>query len=192
MKKFRIETTGANTIEVFAPYNERFVKRLKNFGDRKWNDEKKCWVIPADSISEVRQLMLEVFGENDLYSDSYASVKLSFSDDYTNRTTSIEMYSRIIASAKSRDIAGPISSGVIYTSGEYCTGGSSKHPTVTIKGGSEIVIKNVPIQLARTEVVPEIIQVKIDDGSIDKEALILERNRLQNRINEINQLLKED
>lgn len=189
MKKFRIETTGANTIEVFAPYNERFVKRLKNFGDRKWNDEKKCWVIPANSISEVRQLMLEVFGENDLYSDSYASVKLSFSNDYTNRTPSIEMYSRIIASAKNRDIAGSISSGVIYTSGEYYSGGSLKHPTVTIKGGSEIVIKNVPIQLARTEVIPESIQVKIDDGSIDKEELILERNRLQNRINEINQLL---
>lgn len=189
MKKFRIETTGANTIEVFAPYNERFVKRLKNFGDRKWNDEKKCWVIPANSLSEVRQLMLEVFGENDLYSDSYASVKLSFSNDYTNRTPSIEMYSRIIASAKNRDIAGSISSGVIYTSGEYYSGGSLKHPTVTIKGGSEIVIKNVPIQLARTEVIPESIQVKIDDGSIDKEELILERNRLQNRINEINQLL---
>lgn len=191
MKKFRIETTGENTIEVFAPYNERFVKRLKNFGDRKWNDEKKCWVIPANSISEVRQLMLEVFGENDLYSDSYASVKLSFSNDYTNRTPSIEMYSRIIASAKNRDIAGSISSGVIYTSGEYYTGGSSKHPMVIIKGGSEIVIKNVPIQLARTEVIPETIQVKIDDGSIDidKEELILERNRLQNRINEINQLL---
>lgn len=189
MKKFRIDRTEENTIEVFTPYNKRFVKRLKNFGDRKWNDEKKCWVVPADSISEVRQLMLEVFGENDLYSDDYVIVKLTFSNEYTNGTPSIEMYSRIIASAKSRDVIGRISSGVIYTSGEYYTGGSSKHPTVTIKGGSEIVIKNVPLQLARSEAIPENSQVIIYDGLPNEKELILERNRLQNKINEINKLL---
>lgn len=190
MKNFRIETTGEGTIEVYTPYNETFVKKLKRIGNHQWNNDKKCWILQENTIAEVRKIMNDVYGENDTSPEEYVSVKLSFSEDYTNRTPSIQMFSRIIASARSRDVVGNISSGVVYTSGEYYTGGSSKHPKVTIKGGSEIVIKNVPCQLARNEEIPESVQVKIDDENIDRKALILERTKLQNRIEEIDKLLK--
>lgn len=34
MKNFRIETTGEGTIEVYTPYNETFVKKLKRIENR--------------------------------------------------------------------------------------------------------------------------------------------------------------
>ena len=65
MKNFRIETTGEGTIEVYTPYNETFVKKLKRIGNRQWNNDKKCWILPENTIAEVRKIMNDVYGEND-------------------------------------------------------------------------------------------------------------------------------
>lgn len=113
-------------------------------------------------------------------------------DDYTNNSPKIVLFAKTIARAESRDYIGTISNGVTYISGGYVSGGSTKHPKVTIKGNSEIVIRNVPKQLFERELVPEQITVSIEEKKpIDVKALEEERKQLKKRIAEIDKLLKE-
>lgn len=193
MSKFQIKQNEAEgQIEVYTPYNSEFVFKLKHFigGSKRWDSEKQCWLLPKDTIDDVRQLMLTVYGENDTERVERITVRLNVKDDYTNDSPEIVLFARTIAKAKGRDSIGTISDGVTYISGGYVCGGSRRCPKVTINGNSEIIIKNVPKQLFEQELVPEQMTVSIEEKkSIDVKALTEERKQLKKRIAEIDKLL---
>lgn len=193
MSKFQIKQNEAEgQIEVYTPYNSEFVFKLKHFigGSKRWDSEKQCWLLPKDAVDDVRQLMLTVYGENDTERVERITVRLNIKDDYTNNSPKIVLFAKTIARAESRDYIGTISDGVTYISGGYVSGGSTKYPKVTIKGNSEIIIRNVPKQLFERELVPEQMTVSIEEKkSIDVKALTEERKQLKKRIAEIDKLL---
>lgn len=195
MSDFQIKQNEAEEqIEVYTPYNSEFVFKLKHLigGNKRWDWEKQCWLLPKDTIDDVRQLMLTVYGENDTERVEHITVRLNIKDDYTNNSPKIVLFAKTIARAESRDYIGTISGGVTYISGGYVSGGSTKHPKVTIKGNSEIVIRNVPKQLFERELVPEQMTVSIEEKKfIDVKVLEEERKQLKKRIAEIDKLLKE-
>lgn len=195
MSDFQIkQNEDEGQIEVYTPYNSEFVFKLKHLigGNKRWDWEKQCWLLPKDTIDDVRQLMLTVYGENDTERVERITVRINVKDDYTNNSPKIVLFAKTIARAESRDYIGTISGGVTYISGGYVSGGSTKHPKVTIKGNSEIVIRNVPKQLFERELVPEQITVSIEEKKpIDVKALTEERKQLKKRIAEIDKLLKE-
>ena len=51
---------------VFTPFNRDFVAAIRNVGGRKWDGESKCWTVPEESLPQVRQIMMDVYGETDL------------------------------------------------------------------------------------------------------------------------------
>ncbi len=133
--------TNDNHIEVYTPYNKDFVARIKTaIGGSKWNRTKGCWTVPAESIAEVRQLMLECYGENDIETPDYVSVKLTFNESMCDSYQGITIFGKTIARAYGRDTVGAIDKDVNYIKGLPLSGGSRNHPLALIDKGAEIKI----------------------------------------------------
>lgn len=193
-----IKFTNDNKIEIYTPYSRNFVKELKSrISDRKWDDEKKCWIVPAQAIDFVRELMIKHFGESDIDSSEKVTVILKIDNEIsTNRgITYMEIFGKTIAKANGRDSKGRISADVVYLKGEYTSGGSAHYPLVKISAGSEIEIYNVSIEAIENmkDKLPSGMTYEIKNQSKQsKESMLLtEKSRLINRIKEIDKELEQ-
>lgn len=178
-----------NIIEVFTPYNKQFVSRIRNFGGSRWDDNKKCWILPENAISEIRKVMFDVYGESDISHGKYVNVRLQFLQNFVkNSYENIVFFAKIVATwYKFRKI----SRDVIYLSGDFYGSDDGK---IVIEQGTEILLKNVPIVLAQHYQNFDSVKITIEDNDIDNykincKELLAEKDNLQQRINEINELL---
>lgn len=52
---------------IYTPFNRDFVTAIKsNIGGRKWDSDERCWTVPEEALPQVRQIMMDVYGETDL------------------------------------------------------------------------------------------------------------------------------
>lgn len=187
----KITNDNNGRIEIYTPYNEGFVKELKrSIGGRKWDMDKNCWTAPEEALDSVRELMLKHFGETDISDTPKVKVALDFSEDVKSEDMCVTIFGKTVARAYSSCSVASLPSDVVYRAGKCRAAGSCKYPFVMVEAGSIIVLSNVPKPIIETETLPEGVTYTIMRQEQSEASLKKERERLLERIAEIDEKLK--
>lgn len=184
---------------VFTPYHLDFVKEIKMIGGAKWNVREKCWNIPKDAVDSCRKIMLRVFGETDLPSmEKKLKLRVKMLTDLEEYCGPVQMFGKLIAYARGRDSGAKVGSAVVFEEGKPRSGGSARNWLTIVPEGSVIIIPDVPQSMYEREKDRKtgwddpLYEIEIiTESGIDKDALLEERAKLIDRIEEIDRLLEE-
>jgi hypothetical protein len=190
MSSIQIVREG-NHLSIASPYHPGLPAGAKKLGG-KWNRGEKVWIFDIQDEALVRDLYLSIYGEWDEPMD-LVTVQVTVSDKIKEYAGSIYFGGREITRAYGRDSGAKIGDGVIITSGGFTSGGSVKNWAAVIQSGSVFEVRKFPRAMAE-----KIIQdgwygaeITILTG-INRQSLKEERERLLNRIQEIDELLGGD
>lgn len=164
--------------KVFTPYNADFVKAIKKIGGSKWNGS--SWEVPVTSVEDVREIMMQVYGQTDISETSYYMIKLETTGEISELRKGITIFGRTIATAFGRDSRVRIGNDVSFLKGEPISEGSSKNWYTTVPKGCIISIHNVPDNLLNEtyenvtilDVSPELVTDTSDKPSDEFEKMI--------------------
>lgn len=174
-------------IKVKSEYNKDFIKGSKMI-QGKWNST--YWCFPEENITELRELLLDVYGEcGELSEGVEAAVTVELDlDEYTDISDCVRIGSMTVASRPGRDRMVHLSDNTMCIKGGFPeSGGSVKNPRVYPKDGTVLRAKNVPVKLY--ERIKDMAGVSL--VNVDRAKLIEERERLLARLAEIESLLAE-
>lgn len=192
MNGIKIEVDG-DKAALYTPYNDEFVSKVKNIGG-KWNGSKKVWVIDKEAVDVVREIMLDVYGYNDVTANVTVNLMLTVGEGgLSEDRRSVVLFGKTLSRAYGRDTGGRAGDDVYYLSGGPSSGGSAKNWESTVKAGSRIKLAQVNQQVYERELpnVPDNVTVEILKQGDSKAALRQEKERLLARLDEINRLLEE-
>lgn len=192
----KIEINGQYA-EVYTPYDKDFIYKIKTrIGGARWDAAKKCWSIPVDAVDSCRDIMQECFGMSDVDDNGdTVTVKVSIVDDISELQSSVRLFGKVLSRAYGRDSSGKPGEDVLYIEGAPQSGGSVKNWRSIVPKGSVIMLTNVKRKLWDNYVdsnksdlsyVAELVEATINKGQ-----LRAEKERLLQRIQEINKLLGE-
>ncbi len=176
-------------IKVKSEYNRDFIKKAKMI-QGKWDSP--YWTFPEENQKEVRELLLDIYGYcAELADEPVSTVTVEVNLDEFNGYDgdSIKLDTMTIARRISRDRDVILHDNVMCLSGGFKdSGGSAKNPRPAPISGTVLRVKDLPVGIYE--------RIKDKDGirvvsSIDKKALIDERERLISRIRTIDELLKD-
>ena len=177
---------------VFTPFNRDFVNAIRNVGGRKWDSENKCWTVPEEALPQVRQIMMDVYGETDL-PDTCGSVtvKVTFKEEYSERRDDVIIFKKVIASARGRDSGARPGDDVTFIEGEPTSGGSMKNWESVVPAGCVVLLRHVPLSVWEEDKDSEYYTaVLVDEGKdVKRKELEEEKARLLARIAEIDKEL---
>lgn len=187
-------TTEGGVAKVFSPYSTEFVSRIKGIGGRHWNADEKCWEVPETEIPAVRRHMMEVFGETDLPTEGERlTLKLTFTDEMSERCQSVCLFGKEIARAWGRDSGAKVGDEVTFLDGRKPTsGGSVKNWRTVIPEGCILKLRNVTeaAYAAQEEKGFNGFTVeRVNEQAVDRAALLAEKEKLMVRLSEIEKLL---
>lgn len=172
-------------VYVLSGYNRDYISRAKGIQGR-WNAP--YWVFPEENIDELRELLLDVYGEcGDLAEEAPVTVTVDLDLDKYNYGAEVMIGSFVAVKRRYRDSEVIYADNVMLVSGGFTpTGGSAKYPAVCHETGTVIRVKDIPVRLYE--------KIKDLDGvtlykAPDNSALIEERNRLLARLAELNALI---
>lgn len=189
MTNIKITTAPDGRARVHTPYNADFVARIKTAGGR-WDSAAKCWTVSADALDVVRAIMRDVYGMDDNPVRETARVRLTFEARVYECCASVTILGHTIARAFGRDSGARVGDGVYYEVGKPGSGGSVKNWISVVEAGSVVVLAAVPTALLDREDLPDGVTAEIiQPATIDRAALVAERERLTARIAEIDALL---
>lgn len=169
-----------------APYHPRLPAKAKAAGGR-WHASTKTWRFDARDAERVRDIARDIYG-TDGEAGETVTVRLTLDSNYGGRDgESIFFAGREIARRRSRDEQVRLGDGVVLIEGGFpSSGGSRQYPTVNAKAGTVVEIRDVPA--GHSDLQAD--DVTVIDTSIDRDALIAERDRLVERLAQIEELLK--
>lgn len=175
---------------VITPYNADFIKAIKGIGGARWNREHSAWEIPANSIEQAREIMRNVYGEDDLPDTSpRVEVRLSFTKDVTACCEAVTIYGKTVARAYGRDSGARPGEDVAFVTGKPTSGGSMKNWTSVVPEGCVVILHNVP-EVLLSQALPEgCTMERVNPIEINRAALEAERAKLLARLSEIDTLL---
>lgn len=192
--EFKIEVIEERA-NIYTPYNQDFVKKIKGIGGARWNSGNKCWTVPEFAVDSVRELMTEVYGRNDMEQGETVRLKITFNRSLTADRSDAVMMGKILCHASGRDSGGRVGDDVVYVKGEAFSGGSVKNWYSGVSIDSVVVLNNVSKALYEKYLENPIdyIDVELLEGkeSNKKDALLKEKEQLLKRLEEIERLLKE-
>ena len=177
---------------VYTPYNASFVAAIRKIGGAKWDAEGKAWMVPTESLPQVREIMQNIWGEDDrMDTAKRVSVRLTFAEECTEWHGPVEIFGKVLSSATGRDSGARVGEDVFYTAGGPASGGSVKNWRSVVEEGSVVVLSSVPETILDEAALPcgvtmEVIQ---DDKFENRSALIDEKEKLLARLAEIERLL---
>lgn len=187
----KIEINENGQAEIYTPYNNEFVTKLKNgIGAAKWNPTKKCWCVPERAVDSVREIMLAVYGETDIETQEHVDIKVTFNRDVREYYKPITLFSKTVATAYGRDSGAKVGKYIEIIKGNVTSGGSAKHWTTEIEEGTVLIIRDVCKSFVDEWNDDEILVEILGDVSIDKGKLLEEKEKLLCRIKEIDKLLE--
>ena len=189
--KVKVENGRAS---VFTPFNRDFVNAIRNVGGRKWDADEKCWTVPEESLPEVRQIMMAVYGETDLPGTcGFVTVKVTFKERYYERRDDVIIFKKVIASARGRDSGARPGDDVTFLEGEPTSGGSMKNWESVVPAGAVVLLRHVPLSVWEQDKDSEYYTAEIvDEGKdVKRKELEEEKARLLARIAEIDKELAE-
>ena len=176
---------------VFTPFNRDFVAAIRNVGGRKWDADDKCWTVPEEALPQVRQIMMDVYGETDL-PDTCGSVtvKVTFKEEYSERRNDVIIFKKVIASARGRDSGARPGDDVTFLEGKPTSGGSMKNWESVVPAGAVVLLRHVPLSVWEQDKDSEYYTAEIvDEGKEKRKELEEEKARLLARIAEIDKEL---
>lgn len=182
MKEFEIiiENGKAN---IRSPYNPDFVKRVKALGGR-WSAANRTWQVREEAIEAAREPTATV------------TVVVKTTRMLVGDRKPIYLFGKLIASASGRDSGANVGDSVAFTEGRPTSGGSRANWTTIVPSESTIEIYNVAADYAKQEIAkldardPYTATIKTVP-QIDRDAVLVERERLMARVAEIDALLSE-
>lgn len=180
-----------NKAYVYTPYNPDFVNRMHGIGGARWDGQRKCWVVPEDSIVAVRVIMKNVYGYTDLSPDRMVKLKVTFHDAYYCDRSPVVLYGKVLSYATESDSNARLGEDVCLIEGSICSAGSAKNWKSGVTAGSVFILNKVSNVLYETAKPPKGMSVTIEkmDEGLDRTALEKERERLFKRIGEIDAIL---
>lgn len=187
-----ITTTNKGTqTAVYTPYNASFVSAIRKIGGARWDAEDKAWMVPTASLPQVREIMRNIWGEDDrMDAVKRVSVRLTFADDCAEWHGPVEIFGKVLSSATGRDSGARVGEDVCFTAGGPASGGSAKNWRSVVEAGSVVVLRSVPETMLDNAELPEGVTMEIiQDGSIDRAALMEEKEKLLARLAEIEKML---
>lgn len=151
MSTYKIEIKD-DKADVYTPFNRVFIAKLKQkIGGAKWSSNKKCWTVPQSAVSLVRQLMLDVYGENDLQKDNKITVQVETLEDIVEEQGPIILFGKCLCRAIGRDYVDRLSDDISYIKGKPLSGGSRQYWKSIIEKGCIINVGNVSVTLFEKE-----------------------------------------
>ncbi|AZI44068.1 hypothetical protein EHF33_14210 [Deinococcus psychrotolerans] len=141
---------GEGRVAIFAPYTEDFADRARKMG-AKWREVtglRKAWCFPEGTHAAAVAAAVEVFGVAPATTDEprCMSVRVKVHDDagWSQAAAPALLLGYEIAVARGRDSGARPGEGVSILTGEIGAGGSVKHWTSTVSGGTEILLRDFP------------------------------------------------
>ena len=178
--------------KVFTPFNRAFVNAIRNVGGRKWDADEKCWTVPEESLPQVRQIMMTIYGETDLPdAGGSVTVKVTFKEEYSERRDDVVIFKKVIASARGRDSGARPGEDVTYLEGKPTSGGSMKNWESVVPAGCVVLLRHVPLSVWEQDKNSEFYLAEVvDEGKdVKRKELEEEKARLLARIAEIDKEL---
>lgn len=189
----RIEIKTDNGVsEIYTPYNQSFVSRIKLVGGAKWDGIKKCWTVPEEAVNAVRDILTEVYGCNDLETGETVTVRIRILNNIYESRSDIVFCGKTLCHASGRDSGGRAGNDVFYVSGCPSSSGSVKNWSSKILEGSVIDVANVSktlLEKYQENPNKDIEIISISDSKVDIATLQEEKERLLKRIAEIDAIL---
>lgn len=189
----KIKETETKAI-ITAPYNKKFISAVKRNFQGKWNGSE--WEVNIEFLNEVRKLLKEVYGENDIEKAKMLTLELiALEDIKSDYNVGIEAFDKTLAIAIGRDDGAKTGEDVALMSGEIGSCGSRAYVNTTIDKGTKFKMVNVPEpiyerDLAKASELFEVTVAKKDNKARLAE-LMLQKEELTAKINEIDKLIKE-
>lgn len=176
--------------EVYTPYNSDFVKRIKEIDGRRWDRSNGCWIVPAESIDIVREIMMDVYGKTDISANKTVKLRITVKEELSQLRGDVNLFGKCLCRAWGRDSGGRSGDGVSYVKEKPYSGGSAKNWYSIVPEDAEIILTDVPEQLYEKEKNDDRIEVQVIDEAPDKNKLLKERESLLKRLEEINEILE--
>lgn len=199
--KITIKDGKAN---IYTPYNYDFKEKVKAMNGT-WDADDKCWTVEENAVDAVREIMLDIYGENDITKGEKIEVKIQIKDSNDKKEGTwcqkgdITFIGKTLASASSCNSGARAGKDVYYIQGSCTSSGSRKYWYTDIEEDSIIVLKNVNKSLYDKYVADNtrepfyrdiiILEVNAEKNDIDK--LKAEKEALLKRLAEIEKLLDE-
>lgn len=212
MSEFRIEKIEDGKIAIYTPYDKKFVQSIKKIGSARWSGS--AWTVPEDYIDDIRTLMLDIYGRDDLQNcGETVDAEVDFIRFYDEKWGAVVFCGKTLAQAWGRDSGATVGDDVILVEGDINSGGSRVNWYTRVSEGSKFIVKKIPksrfekekdelnsneddyyydennIRISKSV---KYINYKIISEIIDKDALLAEKDRLEKRIEEIEKLIKTD
>ena len=181
-------------VVISAPYDKEFTESMHHFNG-KWNSAEKTWTVDIDQLDEVREVLLNVYGVNDLTND-LVDVWVTIPEGHYvgGAQAPAKMFGKVIATAWGRDSGAKWGPDIVNKNSKCSSGGSTKNWITDVSSGT-FKIKNVSksrIEQEKDDYLEEGFVFDIIEKGIDKEALREEKERLLLRLAEIDKILKEN
>ena len=195
MIDFRVDI-GKTHAYLFTPYNPEFVSSIKMIGGANWDPLRKAWAVPVEMVEEARTIMRNIYGCDDTTSTEYVSVIVTIGDDPIYELhRPVMMFGKIVAKAYGRDSGAVPGDGVAYLKGRCYSSGSAKNWASEIEANSVIKLIHVNKNLFDKEMSEKkdpgfTVTATAEEPHIN--SLMAERARLVNRLEEINEELKDE
>lgn len=178
-------------ISVKSSYNASFVEKARELNG-KWDSGKKVWVFDDDREEAINAALLECYGyTNDDLGDK---VKVKIRAGYfENSDGEVKIGSILIAKRWDRDKPVTLYNRAYVIKGEFQkTGGSRNHPAVAVGSNIWIIVDGIPRTVIEKYDDKDIRGEKtyeILENGIDRDALEAEKEKLEKRLAEIEELL---
>lgn len=171
-------------IEVASPYNPEFVD-FAHMRNGKWSDEKEVWMFDTRDEFAVRSALIDIYGTDDYESCEKADIKCDFSI-VDNSTWKAYLGGWEVARCKYGDVR--LFSNTVLVEGELDVRNNSVRKDYS---SDKVIIEVRSIPKKSAEKIykdnPEEVEII---GGINEQKLKDERQKLQDRIKEINELLE--
>lgn len=173
---------------IYSPYNKSFVTRIKVLG-AKWDADARCWVVDESALEEAREVMREVYGQDDRPVTESVDVILHFCEDVGVFCAGVEVLGRTIATAFGRDSGAKVGEGVMFLQGQPRSGGSAKNWMTIVPAGCVVKLPKIPKEISQNPTLPDGVRMEVDVSKSSRCELEKERDKLLARLAEIEQLL---
>lgn len=181
---------------IHSPYNADYVKSIKKIGGARWNAEDRCWCVPEHMVSAAREILMQTYGYTDQTPNETVTLQLTFNEYQAALREPCTYFGKTVAKAYGRDSGAKVGDDVALISGRIASGGSVKNWTSYIYEGTVVKLYNVNKAIYEREIAnisaDEITVEIVDESVINEPELRAERERLLQRIAEIDALLNKN
>lgn len=180
-------------IKVESPYNPVFIRKARQI-QGKWNSP--YWVFPLKNKKYIVNALIDIYGDCGNLSDEYIPyVEVTLDLDKYPYNHCIKIDTLVIAERPSRDASVVLSPNVTVVQGDFeKSGGSAKYPCIEPLDGTILKVDNVPLVVAERARDLKGITIKeirsAAGDTVDRVALLEEKERLLKRIKEIDSLIE--